>query len=163
MSVVAVCEWQHKIGPDVPMQEVIDAALAEPEAHIAQVVHVPAGSTLIFFESVLHASGIISSDKDRVLVIAGYTPSFMQTHMGCDPDPALLHQLATQGEDDEEARRQHALLSGSDKYGWQANRGGPDARYGPRHAMLSGEMRPPPMQDAITVEEAELMASDAWR
>ena len=142
------------------MQDVIDAAMSEPEAHIAQVVHVPAGSTLIFFESVLHASGIISSGKDRVLIIAGYTPSFMQTHMGCDPDPALLHQLAHEG--GEEAQRQHALLTGSDKYGWQANRGGPDARYGPRHAILSGELRPPPSLPPMQAVEAELMASEAW-
>ena len=33
--------------------------------------------------------------RDRVLVIAGYTPSFMQTHMGYDPDPGEPCSLRT--------------------------------------------------------------------
>lgn len=62
----------HKLGPEVPIPEVIDGALSEPSLGlVSQVVDVPAGSTLIFFESLLHASGIITSGRDRLLVIAG--------------------------------------------------------------------------------------------
>ena len=68
-----VIRGSHKLGPEVPISEVIDGALSEPSLGlVSQVVDVPAGSTLIFFESLLHASGIITSGRDRLLVIAGY-------------------------------------------------------------------------------------------
>ena len=49
-------------APQVPIPGVVEGATAE-EARglVAQVVHVPAGSTLVFFESLLHANGAISS------------------------------------------------------------------------------------------------------
>ena len=62
----------HKLGPEVPISEVIDGALSDPALGlVSQVVNVPAGSTLIFFESLLHAGGTITSGRDRLLIIAG--------------------------------------------------------------------------------------------
>ena len=36
-------------------------------------------------------SGIIDSDKDRPLIISGYTPANMGTWMGYQPDPIFLN------------------------------------------------------------------------
>ena len=37
-------------------------------------------------------SGIIDSDKDRPLIISGYTPANMGTWMGYQPDPIFLNR-----------------------------------------------------------------------
>ena len=37
------------------------------------------------------SSGIIDSDKDRPLIISGYTPANMGTWMGYQPDPIFLN------------------------------------------------------------------------
>ena len=96
----------HKL--DIEPQAIIEAALADPRM-IHQVV-APAGSTLLFFESLIHASGIIRSDKDRLLIIGGYTPSMFQAWRGYDHDPDFA-----QAQD--EATR--SLLTGDQKYHWE--------------------------------------------
>ena len=84
-----VIRGSHKLGPEVPLSEVIEGALSEPASGlVSQVVDVPAGSTLIFFESLLHASGIITSGRDRLLIIAGCVQSISRRRCLC-----LVHCL----------------------------------------------------------------------
>ena len=79
----------------------------------------PAGSTVCFHESLLHASGQITSGKDRLLVISGWSPCHYQPyHPGFEPDAELLSTV-----DDDVA----ALLSGSQR--WSVTRKVADLGY----------------------------------
>jgi ectoine hydroxylase-related dioxygenase (phytanoyl-CoA dioxygenase family) len=102
----AVIPGSHKLRPHLD-RALKEAALEDP-ALIHQVV-APAGSTLLFFESLLHSSGIIRSGRPRSLIIGGYTPTQFQAWAGYDPEPAFLATL------DEEQR---ARLSGSSRWHW---------------------------------------------
>ena len=62
------------------------------------------------FESLIHASGIIRSDKDRVLIIGGYTPTMFQAWNRYDPNMEFADTLT------EEHR---SLLTGDRKFNWQ--------------------------------------------
>lgn len=84
------------------------AAHANPSL-IHQVI-APAGSTLLFFESLMHGSGIIRSDKDRLLIIGGYTPNMFQAWTGYDPDPEFLSQVDP---------KYRSFLDGSKRWTWQ--------------------------------------------
>ena len=103
-----VIAGSHKITDEVDRDSIVSAAMDDPRL-IHEVV-APAGSTLLFFESLMHASGIIESDKDRVLIIAGYCPTMFQTWNGYEPEESFVRTLP------EEHR---ALLTGSSKYGWE--------------------------------------------
>ncbi|NKB66417.1 MAG: hypothetical protein GKR89_05110 [Candidatus Latescibacteria bacterium] len=98
----------HKITTEIDQQAMIEAALKDP-ALVHQVV-APAGSTLLFFESLMHSSGIIRSDKDRLLILGGYTPTMFQTWNGYEPDPDFAQTAPEQF---------RPLLTGSAKYGWE--------------------------------------------
>ena len=63
-----VVAGSHKI--DVPTEELVAAAY-EDRSLIHQVV-APAGSTLLFCETLIHATGQIRSDRERVIIITGY-------------------------------------------------------------------------------------------
>ena len=54
------------------------AAAREDPSLVHQVV-APAGSTLVFCETLLHSSGAVHSDKERVVIITGYQPSSART------------------------------------------------------------------------------------
>jgi hypothetical protein len=56
---------------------------------IHQVV-APAGSTLLFFESLLHSGGLCKSGKTRVFILGGYWPSMFQPHQGYEPNEEFL-------------------------------------------------------------------------
>ena len=58
----------HKI--DVSTKELVKVAY-EDRSLIHQVV-APAGSTLLFSEALVHATGQIRSDKERVIIVTGY-------------------------------------------------------------------------------------------
>lgn len=98
----------HKISEAVDKTAIIQAATDDPRL-IHEVV-APAGSTLVFFESLMHSAGIIQSDKDRVLLLAGYTPTMFQAWNRYEPDEQFVQQIP-------ETHR--ALLTGSQKYGWE--------------------------------------------
>lgn len=102
----AVIAGSHKI--DIDQRALIEAALQDPRL-IHQVV-APAGSTLLFFETLIHSSGIIRSGRDRVLIIGGYTPTMFQPWRGYDPHPGFAQQLA-------EPHR--SLLTGDQRYHWE--------------------------------------------
>ena len=63
-----VIAGSHKV--DVPEHDLLEAAYADPSL-IHQVI-APAGSTLLFAESLIHATGRVRSDRERVIVVCGY-------------------------------------------------------------------------------------------
>ena len=65
-----VIAGSHKVA--AAEEAIVKAARENPEL-IHQVV-APAGSTLIFCETLLHASGDIVSDRERTVLINGYQP-----------------------------------------------------------------------------------------
>lgn len=97
----------HKITDEVNQAAIVQAAMEDPR--LIHEVSAPAGSTLLFYEALIHASGVIRSGKDRSLIIAGYTPTMFQAWHGYDPDAAFLATLSDE---------HRALLSGERKYGW---------------------------------------------
>jgi len=99
----AVIPGSHKLPAH--LDPVLIQAVSRDPSLIAQVV-APAGSTLFFYESLIHSAGINRSGKDRVLVIGGFTPTIFQPYR--HPDPAFVETL------DE---REQALYSGSK--GWE--------------------------------------------
>jgi ectoine hydroxylase-related dioxygenase (phytanoyl-CoA dioxygenase family) len=66
-----VIAGSHKI--DLPPEQIIECAY-EDRSMIHQVV-APAGSTLLFAEPLIHATGRLTSDRERVIIITGYAPA----------------------------------------------------------------------------------------
>lgn len=98
----------HKVSEEVDRDAIVDAAMADPR--LIHTVVAPAGSTLLFYESLMHSSGIIRSDCDRVLIIGGYTPTMFQPWNGYEPDPEFAKGLSDE---------HRALITGDAKFGWQ--------------------------------------------
>ncbi len=103
----AVIPGSHKMI-DVPLDELIAAAMQD-QALIRSVV-APAGSTLVFFESLLHSSGPNRSGRTRSLILGGYTPTMYQAHAGYDPDPSFLAECGA---------RYRRLLAGDSRWSWK--------------------------------------------
>lgn len=101
-----VVAGSHKVQR--PEEEIMACAY-EDRSLIHQVV-APAGSTLLFGEALLHATGHVRSDRERVIIIAGYTPPMFQAWNGQEPSPEFVERTP-------EAQR--PLISGSDKWRWQ--------------------------------------------
>lgn len=97
----------HKVPTEVERDDIVEAAMEDPS--LIHQVEAPAGSTLLFYESLVHAAGIIRSEKDRLLILGGYMPTMFQAWMGYDPDPDFVETLS------EEHR---ALLTGEAKFRW---------------------------------------------
>lgn len=81
----------HKIPGEVDKQAIIDAAMADPS--LINHVQAPAGSTLLFFESLVHSPGIIRSDRDRMLLVGGYAPHMFAACAGYEPAAELIRRL----------------------------------------------------------------------
>ena len=62
---------------------------------LALIHHVvaPAGSTLVFCETLLHSSGDILSDNERVIIISGYRPSNRVRSSGAEYTEALSERV----------------------------------------------------------------------
>lgn len=96
----------HKIKA---LREDIIACAYQDRSLIHQVV-APAGSTLLFGEALIHATGHIRSDRERVIVIGGYTPTMFQAWNGQEPSAEFVASVP-------EAYR--PLISGSDRWSWK--------------------------------------------
>ena len=92
----AVIAGSHKL-PGHLDRVLVEASVRDP-ALIHRVV-APAGSTLFFYESLIHSGGINRSGKDRPLVLGGYTPTLFQPQHGENPDPAFLATLSQEHSD----------------------------------------------------------------
>lgn len=100
----------HKVPVDVPQEAIIEAAMEDPS--MIHQVEAPAGSTLLFYESLIHAAGIIKSDKDRLLILGGYMPTMFQAWNGYDPDMDFAQTVSDE---------HRALLIGESKFNWPRN------------------------------------------
>lgn len=100
-----VVAGSHKM--DCPAEHIIACAYEDPSL-IHQVV-APAGSTLLFGEALIHATGQIRSERERVIVIGGYTPPMFQAWPGQEPSAAFVEKTP---------EKYRALISGSDKWRW---------------------------------------------
>lgn len=67
-----VIAGSHKV--DAGDEAIIQAAYQD-RSHIHKIV-APAGSGVLFTEALIHATGRITSDKERVIIISGYSTSF---------------------------------------------------------------------------------------
>ena len=101
-----VIAGSHKIQCD--RQAIIDCAVADPGL-IHQMV-APAGSTLLFGEALVHATGHIRSNRERVIVIGGYTPPMFQAWNGQEPSPDYVEQLQEPFK---------TMITGSAKWKWK--------------------------------------------
>ena len=88
-----------------PQDEVVACAYEDPSL-IHQIV-APAGSTLLFTEALVHATGQRRSDGERAIMIAGYTPTHFQAWAGNEPTAAFVERAPEQ---------LRPLLSGSDRW-----------------------------------------------
>ena len=70
-----VIAGSHKLAQ--PPEELIACAYRD-RSLIHQVV-APAGSTLLFGETLIHATGQVRSDRERAIVICGYAPTMYQS------------------------------------------------------------------------------------
>jgi len=101
----------HKVPVDVPQEAIVAAAMDDPS--MIHQVEAPAGSTLLFYESLIHAAGIIKSQKDRLLILGGYMPTMFQAWNGYDPDMDFAATVSDE---------HRALLTGESKFNWPRQR-----------------------------------------
>ena len=98
-----VIAGSHKMK--CPQDEVVACAYEDPSL-IHRIV-APAGSTLLFTEALVHATGQRRSDGERAIMIAGYTPTHFQAWAGNEPTAAFVERAPEQ---------LRPLLSGSDRW-----------------------------------------------
>ena len=101
----------HKVPVDVPQEAIVASAMDDPS--MIHQVEAPAGSTLLFYESLIHAAGIIRSDKDRLLILGGYMPTMFQAWNHYDPDMDFAATVSDE---------HRALLTGESKFNWPRKR-----------------------------------------
>ena len=91
-----------------PREEMIEAALADDR--LIHQVEAGAGSVLLFPESLIHSSTSIRSDRERTILIAGYTPPMLREWPGNEVSPEFVETLP------EDIR---PIISGSASWGWE--------------------------------------------
>ena len=89
-------------------REMIDAAMSDDK--LIHQVEASAGSVLLFGESLIHSTTAIRSNKERVILVAGYTPPMVREWPGNEVNPEFIETLP------EEIR---PLISGSDSWHWR--------------------------------------------
>lgn len=103
-----VIPGSHKVSVQ-DRQAVIDAAYGDPDNLIYTVV-APPGSTLLFGEALIHATGQIRTENKRCVVIGGYTPPQFQAWQGQEPSEMFIASAPI---------FLRPLLSGGDKWSWR--------------------------------------------
>ncbi len=91
-------------------QEMIDAA-NQNESLITQVV-ANAGDVLLFPESLIHSTTEIRSDKERVIIVSGYTPTMLREWPRNEISPEFITTLP------EDSR---PIISGEASWHWKRN------------------------------------------
>jgi len=102
----AVIPGSHRLS--WPEREIIGAALTD-ETLIYQV-EAMAGSVLLFPESLVHSTTAVRGDKERVVLISGYTPPMIREWPGNEISPQFTATLP------DELR---SLISGGDSWHWR--------------------------------------------
>ena len=85
----SVIAGSHKSS--APEEAIVRAAREDPT--LIHHVVAPAGSTLVFCETLLHSSGDILSDNERVIIISGYRPSNRVRSRGAEYTEALSERV----------------------------------------------------------------------
>lgn len=116
-----VIAGSHKLDDDLT-PHVLRAALDDPSKKLVHSVVAPAGSTLLFFESLLHSGGIMRSDRDRVFIVGGYTPTHYQPWEGYAPALSLREHVPPEV---------WAFLNGDKGWRWKARGRRLDEAAGP--------------------------------
>jgi hypothetical protein len=104
----AVIPGSHRMSWS--QKEMIEAAM-EDERLITQIV-APAGSVLLFAESLIHSTTEILSERERVILVSGYTPTMFQEWQGNEISPEFAAALPDSI---------RPLITGSDKWNWRRN------------------------------------------
>ena len=84
-----VIAGSHKL--DIPHDDMIACAYAD-RSLIHQVI-APAGSTLLFAETLMHATGRIRSDRERAIIVCGYGTRQFPYWDGGDLSPEFKAQI----------------------------------------------------------------------
>jgi hypothetical protein len=84
-----VVAGSHKL--DLPEADIIACAYAD-RSLIHQVI-APAGSTLLFAETLIHATGQIRSDRERGIIVCGYGTRMFPWWDGGDMTPAFRKKI----------------------------------------------------------------------
>lgn len=84
-----VVAGSHKI--DLPVEDMIARAY-EDRSLIHQVI-APAGSTLLFAETLIHATGQLRSDRERAIIITGYGSTMMPYWGGAALTPEFVAKI----------------------------------------------------------------------
>jgi hypothetical protein len=101
-----VIAGSHKVK--APQEQIIACAYEDPSL-IHQVI-APAGSTLLFAESLIHATGQVRSDRERVILIGGYTPPMFRAWPGQEPSKEFIDSLPEVFK---------PLIAGSESWNWK--------------------------------------------
>ena len=102
----AVIPGSHRMS--WPQAEMIEAATRDPR--LIHQVTAEAGDVLLFPETLIHSTTAIRSDRERMIVVCGYTPPMLREWMGNEISPKFIASLP-------ESLR--PLISGSDNWNWR--------------------------------------------
>ena len=102
----AVIPGSHRMN--WPQSEMVEAALSD-ESLIHQV-KAEAGDVLLFPESLVHSTTQIKSDRERVILVSGYTPPMMREWPGNEVSETFIESLP------EDIR---PIVSGSESWKWK--------------------------------------------
>jgi len=91
-----------------PESKMVESAMQD-ESLIHQV-EAEAGDVLLFPESLVHSTTRIKSDRERVILVSGYTPPMLKPWPGNEVDPAFIETLS------EDVR---PIISGSESWHWK--------------------------------------------
>ena len=126
----------HKVK--CPTDDMIACAYEDPTL-IHQVV-APAGTTVLFNEALIHATGQVRSDRERVILIGGYTPTMFQAWNGQEPSRQFVESVPTE---------LRPLISGSDKW------------YGQRRYRTLDMPAQPSLREMATLPKSPTVRSQA--
>jgi Phytanoyl-CoA dioxygenase (PhyH) len=85
----AVIPGSHRLS--WPQQDIIDAA--REDERLVHQVEATAGSVLLFAESLVHSSTAVRGNRERAVLICGYTPPMMRPWPGNEPSPEFVESL----------------------------------------------------------------------
>jgi hypothetical protein len=102
----AVIPGSHRMN--WPKDDMIAAAMEDDD--LIHQVEASAGDVLLFPESLIHSTTRIRSDRERIILVSGYTPPMLREWPGNEVSPAFLETLP------EETRK---IVSGSESWHWK--------------------------------------------
>jgi len=106
----AVIPGSHRLS--WPQDEIIGAAMADKR--LIHQVEARAGDVLLFPESLVHSTTMVQTDRERVVLISGYTPPFIREWPGNGITPDFVASLSPDLRD---------LVTGGDGRIWQLHAG----------------------------------------